>query len=128
LVVSEPPTAEKPNGASGVTNDLARRIAEARQGQAKEARRATTASDAEMSGLARGLRIGSEFVAAILVGTGLGYLVDLGLNTSPWGLLILFMVGFAAGILNVIRAVTEMNAAASSPPPPETPGRDAGND
>jgi len=81
-----------------------------------------------MSGLARGLRIGSEFVAAILVGTGLGYLVDLGLNTSPWGLLILFMVGFAAGIRNVIRAVTEMNAAASSPPPPDAPGRDAGND
>jgi ATP synthase protein I len=70
-----------------------------------------------MSGLARGLRIGTEFVAAILVGSGLGYLVDLGLGTSPWGLLILFVMGFAAGILNVIRAVTQMNAATPAPPP-----------
>lgn len=76
-----------------------------------------------MTGLARGMRIGTEFVAAILVGAGLGYLIDLGAGTSPWGLLILFGMGFAAGIMNVIRAVAEMNAA--SPPPP---GADLGPD
>lgn len=70
-----------------------------------------------MTGLARGMRIGTEFVAAILVGAGLGYLIDLAAGTSPWGLLILFGMGFAAGIVNVIRAVAEMNAA--SPPPPD---------
>lgn len=126
--MSKLPPANEPDGASDATQELARRIAAARQSQAKAAGAAAGASDAEISGLARGLRLGSEFIAAILVGTGLGYLVDLGFNTSPWGLLILFMVGFAAGIRNVIRAVTEMNAAASSPPPPVQPGRDAGNE
>ena len=63
-----------------------------------------------MSALARGLRIGAEFVAAILVGSAIGYVIDLGLGTAPWGLLIMLMVGFAAGILNVTRVVAEFNA------------------
>jgi len=62
------------------------------------------------------MRIGTEFIAAILVGTGIGYLIDLGLGTSPWGLLIMFLVGFAAGILNVTRVVAQMNAASSPSP------------
>jgi ATP synthase protein I len=129
LVVSKPPqSANGPEGASGATRGLAERIAQARQNRAQGADRASGDEDARTSGLARGLRIGSEFVAGILVGAGLGYLVDLGLNTSPWGMLTLFMVGFAAGIRNVIRAVAEMNAAASSPPPPAAAGRDAEND
>ncbi len=123
-----PPKADGPDGASGATEGLAQRIARARQSRVQDADRAPGDGDAGTSGLGRGLRIGSEFVAGILVGAGLGYLVDLGLNTSPWGMLILFMVGFAAGIRNVIRAVAEMNAAASSPPPPATAGRDAENE
>lgn len=63
-----------------------------------------------MSTLARGLRIGAEFVAAILVGSGIGYVIDLAAGTSPWALLIMFMLGFAAGILNVTRVVAELNA------------------
>lgn len=65
--------------------------------------------------MARGMRIGTEFIAAVLVGAGLGYLIDLGLGTSPLGLLILLLMGFAAGILNVIRVVAEMNAASPAP-------------
>lgn len=76
-----------------------------------------------MSGLARGLRIGTEFIAAVLVGAIIGYLIDLGLGTSPWGLLILLLMGFAAGILNVIRVVAKMNAATPAPP-----GSDLGPD
>lgn len=72
------------------------------------------------------MRIGTEFMAAIVIGGILGYLIDLGLKTSPWGLLIMFMMGFAAGILNVTRAVAEMNAA--SPPPPAPKGPDAEDD
>ncbi|RDE10679.1 atp synthase i [Pelagibacterium lacus] len=69
-----------------------------------------------MSTLARGLRIGAEFVAAILVGSGIGYLIDMVAGTTPWALLIMFMVGFAAGILNVTRVVAELNAQRSSSP------------
>ncbi len=92
------------------TSDLAARIR-----QAQEARAAANASQqasrqGDMSTLARGLRIGAEFVAAILVGSGIGYLIDMVAGTSPWALLIMFMVGFAAGILNVTRVVAELNA------------------
>lgn len=113
----------QPPGAKGVTRDLASRIASAKRERAIEDDRASRDASPEMSGLARGLRIGTEFIAAVLVGAGIGYLIDLGLGTSPWGLLILMLMGFAAGILNVIRVVAEMNAA--SPPPP---GSDLGPD
>ena len=72
--------------------------------------------------MSRGLRLGTEFMAAILVGAVAGYLLDRWLNTSPWIMLVLLLVGFAAGVLNVTRAAAEMNRA--SPPPP--PGSDLG--
>ena len=111
------------DGAQEVTRDLASRIASAKRDRDLEDNRASRDATPEMSGMARGMRIGTEFIAAILVGAGIGYLIDLGLGTSPWGLLIMLMVGFAAGILNVTRVVAQMNAA--SPPPP---GSDLGPD
>lgn len=113
----------QPESAKGVTHDLASRIASAKRDRAIEDNRASGDASPEMSGMARGMRIGTEFIAAVLVGAGIGYLIDLGLGTSPWGLLILLLMGFAAGILNVIRVVAQMNAA--SPPPP---GSDMGPD
>jgi len=108
-----------PDSAKGVTRDLASRIASAKRERDIEARRASASGSAEMTGMGRGVRIGTEFIAAILVGAVIGYLIDLGLGTRPWGLLIMFLVGFAAGILNVTRVVTEMNKAAPPPPGPD---------
>jgi len=99
-----------------VTDDLASRIAHARRGQAAEAGSGGSAAARDMTGLARGMRIGTEFVAAILVGTGIGYAIDRLAGTAPWAMLAFLMLGFAAGILNVIRVVTEMNAASPAPP------------
>ena len=107
-----------------MTSDIASRIASAKRERQLEDNRASGGAS-DNTGLARGLRLGSEFAAAILVGTGIGYLIDLGLKTSPWGLLIMLLVGFAAGVLNVIRAVTEMNAEAKASPVSGTgPGGD----
>ena len=97
-----------------LTSDLEARIARA-QSERRVAEQAAVAPARDMSGWNRGMRLGSEFVAAILVGTGIGYLLDLWLKTSPWLLLVMLMVGFAAGVLNVVRAANEMNKAA--PPP-----------
>ena len=69
----------------------------------------------DMSGMSRGLRLGSEFVAAVIVGAGLGYFVDMFLPTRPWGLVVLMLLGFAAGVLNVVRSTAEMNAASAVP-------------
>jgi len=61
--------------------------------------RATTAS-----GYARGFRLSSELVAGVLAGAGLGWLIDRLLGTSPWGLIVLLLLGFAAGVLSVMRS------------------------
>ena len=107
----------KRDGKTGsVTSDLAARIARA-QGERKVAvERAQAGSAKDMSGMSRGLRLGSEFIAAILVGAGVGYLLDLWLGTGPWIMLVMLLIGFAAGVLNVARSASEMNKAA--PPPP----------
>jgi ATP synthase protein I len=59
---------------------------------------------ATASGYARGFKLSSELVAGVLVGAGLGWLVDRLLGISPWGLIVLLLLGFAAGVLNVMRS------------------------
>jgi len=58
----------------------------------------------DTSAFARGFRLSTEFVAGVLAGAGLGWLVDHWLRTSPWGLIVFTMFGFAAGVLSLIRA------------------------
>lgn len=78
-----------------------------------------------MTGIGRGFRLASEFVAAIVVGAALGWGVDRIFGISPWGLIVLLLLGFAAGVLNVIRATAELNAmAAQTPAPPSVPDDD----
>lgn len=69
-------------------------------------------SESHLTGHARAVRLGTEFIAAILVGFGIGYFADLIFGTSPWIMLVMVLVGFAAGVLNVVRSANEMNAAA----------------
>ena len=61
-------------------------------------------ANADASALARGMRLSAEFVAGILVGAALGWLIDRWLGTSPWGMIVLLLFGFAAGVLNMVRA------------------------
>lgn len=48
--------------------------------------------------------VGFSFVLAIVLGVGAGYYIDQKFGTSPWGFLIGFLFGIAAGVLNVYRA------------------------
>jgi len=56
------------------------------------------------SGYAKGFRLSSELVGGVLVGAGLGWLIDRWLGISPWGFIIFLLLGFAAGVLNVMRS------------------------
>jgi ATP synthase protein I len=67
----------------------------------------------DSSALARGFRLTAEFVAGILVGAGLGWLLDRLAGTSPWGLIAFLLLGFAVGVLNMMRAA---GAASNNPP------------
>ncbi len=56
--------------------------------------------------LGMGLRAGSELVSGVLVGCGIGYLIDRQAGTSPLFLIIFLMMGMAAGFWNVYRMAT----------------------
>ena len=55
-------------------------------------------------------RLSTELVAGLVVGGGMGWLLDKWLGTSPWLLLIFFFLGVAAGILNVFRTAQQIAA------------------
>jgi len=59
---------------------------------------------AEASGYARGFKMSTELVAGVVVGALIGWLLDRWLGISPWGLVVFLLLGFAAGVLNVMRA------------------------
>ena len=77
-------------------------------GHARKAGRPSDSSGADRqataSGYARGFRLSSELVAGVLVGAGLGWLIDRWFGVSPWGLIVFLLLGFAAGVLNVMRS------------------------
>ena len=61
-------------------------------------------SSSEPSAMGRAFRMSAEFVAGVAAGGILGWLIDRGLGTRPWGLIVFLMLGFGAGIYNVMRA------------------------
>jgi ATP synthase protein I len=67
--------------------------------------RTTRASQpSDSSAIARGFRLSTELVAGVIVGAVLGWSLDHVLGISPWGLIVFVLIGFAAGVLNLIRA------------------------
>lgn len=57
------------------------------------------------SGWGRAMRVSSELVACVIVGTLLGLGLDRWLGTTPWLLLVGIGLGFAAGLRNLTRSI-----------------------
>ena len=53
-------------------------------------------------------KLGTELVAAVAVGTIIGFILDTWFDTKPWLIIIFFFLGAAAGMLNVIRTANRM--------------------
>ena len=53
-------------------------------------------------------KLGTELVAAVAVGTIIGFILDTLFDTKPWLIIVFFFLGAAAGMLNVIRAANRM--------------------
>ena len=61
------------------------------------------------SSLGQALKISTELVAAVVVGSTIGFILDRWFDTKPWLTIVFFFIGMAAGILNVIRSAKIMH-------------------
>ena len=60
------------------------------------------------SNFGEAFKLSTELVAAVAVGTIIGFILDDWFGTKPWLILIFFFVGVIAGILNVVRSAKNM--------------------
>ena len=100
---------------------------EQRLGRARGRRGDAPEEAARGNAMGTAFRISSELVVGIFVGALIGWQLDKWLDTSPVFLLLLFLLGAAAGIWNVIRVALEMQSnaqdtGAASKKPGSEPG------
>ena len=77
---------------------------------AKSKMRNKLQSDGEKRGSCMGnaFKLGTELVAAVAVGTIIGFILDSWFDTKPWLIIVFFFLGAAAGMLNVIKTAKQM--------------------
>lgn len=92
--LSQAELAERRNRLNRMLDD--RRTAEEVKEQAR--------SKNDTKGYAQAMKLSSEFIAGIVVGGGMGWLLDQWLGTMPFGLIVFLLLGFGAGVLNVLRS------------------------
>ena len=83
--------------------DLGQRIDKAKGPEAKQAE-----EDARGKAMGLGFGIALQLVVGVAAGALIGILLDRWLGTAPWLMIVFLALGFAAGLLNVIRAAREM--------------------
>ncbi|MEO8321401.1 MAG: AtpZ/AtpI family protein [Bradyrhizobium sp.] len=59
---------------------------------------------ARASAMALGFRLSSELIAGVVVGAAIGWGFDRLLSTSPFGFIVFVLLGFVAGVVNVVRS------------------------
>lgn len=90
--------------------DLSARLEklDARLGAAKGARderqEPRNAQTSDPGAIGRAIRLSAEFVSGVVAGGLLGWLVDRLFGSTPWGLIVCLLLGFCAGMLNLMRA------------------------
>lgn len=87
-------------------SDLGKRLDEVQSRRSTGAGRAEGAEQASGAGLAQAFRFATELIVGLGVGWFIGSALDGVFGTGPWLLILFIMIGFAAGMLNVIRAAT----------------------
>jgi ATP synthase protein I len=59
---------------------------------------------ANAAGFARAMRLSGEFIGGVVAGALLGWLFDRLTGFSPWGMIVFILLGFGAGVFNVLRS------------------------
>ena len=78
--------------------------------KSKILKRSKISKHSSSSKLGIAFKMSTEMVAAVLVGTIIGFILDTWFGTKPWLILIFFFVGVIAGILNVFRSAKNMQS------------------
>jgi ATP synthase protein I len=73
-------------------------------GQPKPAENDSGKYVSDPQAMAKGFRLSTELVAGVIVGAIIGWVFDRLTGFSPWGLIVFLLLGFVAGVLNVMRA------------------------
>lgn len=81
---------------------------DARIAAAKAASTRPSTADAQAEG--RGWAIGIEFVGAVLVSAFIGWLIDRFAGTAPWAMIVMLLLGFAAGTRRAIQTSKQFDA------------------
>jgi ATP synthase protein I len=97
----DPSTSARDTELSGRLHSLGRRLRERRDDRDRKAPKKVASQN---QGVAVGLRVASDLVGGVVVGAALGWGFDRLFDTSPWGLIVLFLFGFAAGLRNVMKS------------------------
>jgi ATP synthase protein I len=82
-------------------NDLEKQIQDAK----KKLKLTPSQKKATQQPVGKFFNVGVELVSGVFVGVGAGLLFDWFFGTSPWGLIVFFILGSIAGMLNVYKAL-----------------------
>lgn len=110
---------DQPDDLDRRRRDLEQALA-ARRPEGKE--RAEGARTGGLEGFGRAMRLSSEFIGGVAVGAAIGWFIDKVAGTSPWGLIVFLLLGFAAGVLNVMRSAGLIAEAGYRSPRSDGPG------
>lgn len=114
----DPSTSARDTELSGRLHDLGKRLRERRGNRVGE--EASKEVAPRNPNVAMALRAASDLVGGAIVGAALGWGIDRLFDTSPWGLIVLVLFGFAAGLRNVMKS--------TGPSRSSTGGADGGRD
>jgi ATP synthase protein I len=99
--MTEEPPAEEPIGEDARIDALDTRLKAARE---REDQRTNPAKSMEANASYQmGNRVLAELLGGIGGGAGIGWVIDHFAGTSPWGLLVVMMLGIVAAFRNIIR-------------------------
>ena len=86
------------------SDDLDHRIADAKAEQTRGVTRSQGAAES------RGWAVGIEFVGTVLISTFIGWLIDRYAGTAPWAMIVLLLLGFAAGTRRAMKTSKQFDA------------------
>ncbi len=89
--------------------ELGRKL-DALKSQKVKVERSAGGGSQDQSAYGTAFKFAAELVVGVVVGGGLGWLLDRQFGTAPWLMIVLVILGFAAGLLNVVRAAQQAQA------------------